>query len=137
MVAKEIVCERITKSLEMCNLNKTEEYFEIELPIIINFNQQLLTLRLHPFDDGYYVSTDGYTFDEYLEYSANYCEEYYNLFMEKDPHSHYQIQRDGAYLYKKYDADYSARGAVDEFVKFFVYLDDFMLDYWNKKTMEN
>lgn len=133
MVGKEVICERIKRSLEMCKINECEEYFEIDLPIITTFNQQLLTLRLYPFEDYYYVCNDGYTFDEYPEYSANYCEKYYNLFTEKDSHFHYQIQRNGAYLYKKYDPDYSARAAVDEFIRFFLYLDDFMLDYWNKE----
>ena len=87
-----------------------------------------LTLRSYPI----YMFTDGYTFDEDLEYSDDYCEEYYNLFMERDSHCHYQIQREGAYLYKKYGVELSARTDVDEFIKFFVYLDDFMLAYWNK-----
>ena len=136
MEGKEIVIERICKSLDMCKINKTEEYYQIELPVITFFNQQLVTLRLYPLDDGYYVSNDGFTFDEYPEYSASYCEECYNLFMEKETHCHHEIQRNGAYLYKKYDASCSARTAVDEFVKFFIYLDDFMLNYWNKDEEE-
>jgi len=136
MSEKEVVCERIERSLDMCKINKTEEYFEIELPVITFFNQQLITLRLYPSDDGYYVSTTDTVFDEYPEYSASYCEEYYNLFMENDSHYHYDIKREGAYLYKKYASNHSARHAVDDFVKFFVYLDDFMLNYWNKDEEE-
>ena len=133
MEGKEIICERIERSLDMCKINKTEEYYEIELPVITFFNQQLITLRIYPLDDGYYISTDGFTFDEYPEYSASYCEKYYNLFMEKDSHCHYEIQREGAYLYKKYASNHSARHAIDDFVKFFVYLDEFMLDYEKNK----
>lgn len=133
MVGKEVVCDRIIKSLGMCKVNKVDDCFEIELPVIMRFNQQIITLRLYPFDDGYYVSSDGYTFDEYLEYSANYCKKYYDLFMENDHHYHYEIKQEGAYLYKQYDEDYSARAAVDEFVRFFLLLDDFMLDYWQKE----
>lgn len=132
MVQKADVSKRILKSLNMCKVKKTEEYFEIELPVVTLFNQQLVTLRVYPLDDGYYISTDGLTFDEYPEYSENYCEQYYDLFMENDSHCHYDIQRYGAYLYKKYEANHSARTAVDEFVKFFVYLDDYILSYWNK-----
>ena len=133
MVGKNVVCERIIRSLDMCKINKIEEYFEIELPVVTLFNHQLVTLRLYPLDDGYYISTDGLTFDEYPEYSSSYCEKYYNLFIEKDTHCHYDIKRNGAYLYKKYEANCSARTAVDEFVKFFVYLDDFMLDFWKNQ----
>ena len=128
MEGKEIVIERIERSLDMCKINKTEEYLQIELPVITLFNNQLVTLRLYPLDEGYYISTDGFTFDEYLEYSESYCEKYYNLFITNDTHYHYDINREGAYLYKKYEADYSARCAVDEFVKFFIYLDDYLRD---------
>ena len=136
MEGKEIVCERIERSLGMCRINKKEEYYEIELPVITFFNQQLITLRLYPLDDGYYVSTTDTVFDEYPEYSASYCKQYYDLFMENDTHYHYEIKREGAYLYKKYASNHSARHAVDDFVKFFVYLDDFMLAYWNKEERE-
>lgn len=133
MSEKEVIIERIKKSLDMCKLNELDEYFEIELPVVTFFNQQLVTLRLYPFNDGYYVSTTDTVFDEYPEYSANYCQKYYNLFMEKNSHYHYQIKREGPYLYKKYEATCSVRTAVDEFVKFFVYLDDFILDCWKKE----
>ena len=69
MSEKEVVCERIMRALDMCNIKKTEEYFEIELPIILFFNQQLITLRLYPCDDGYYVSSLDTVFDEYPEYA--------------------------------------------------------------------
>ena len=126
MSEKEIVCERIIKSLSMCNITKTEEYLEIELPVVMFFNQRLITLRLYPCYDGYYIATDETTFNEYPEYAENDCQKYYDLFMKNDSHYHYQIKRNGPYLYKKYEADRSARTAVDEFVKFFVYLDDYL-----------
>ena len=75
-------------------------------------------------------------FDENEEYAENSCKYYYDLFMQNDLNCHYDIKREGAYLYKKYDSERSVRTAVDEFVKFFVYLDDFMLEYWKKKSEE-
>ena len=60
MVEKEEVCKRILSSLNMCNVKQTEEYFEIELPVVTFFNQQLVTLRLYPFDDGYYKFRQQY-----------------------------------------------------------------------------
>ena len=126
---KKIVCKRIIESLDMCKLKERENHFEIELPIVLFFNQQILTLRLYPTDDGYYICTDGTTFDD-CEYD---CKQYYDLFIANDKHCHYEIKQDNNYIYKKYDLDRSARTAVDEFVKFFVYLDDYILDYWNNK----
>lgn len=128
MKEKEIISKKILENLNMCNIAKKEEYFEIELPVVLSFNQQLITLRLYPCNDGYYVATPETVFDEYEEYAGNYCEKYYNLFMNIDCNHRYNIKREGAYLYKKYDSDSSARTAVDEFVKFLVYLDDYILD---------
>lgn len=136
MQEKEIVRERILRSLDMCNVKETKEYYEIELPVITFFNQQLVTLRLYPVDDGYYVSTTDTVFDEYPEYAENQCQKYYELFIKNDKHYHYDIKQDGAYLYKKYPSSHSARHAVDDFVKFFVYLDAYILDYLEKSAEE-
>lgn len=132
MSEKEVVCERIIKALDMCNINKTEEYFEIELPIILFFNQQLITLRLYPQDDGYYVSTLDTIFDEYPGYASTPCEEHYNAFIKDNPNYRYDIKRHEAYLYKKYSANHSARHAVDDFVKFLIHLDEYILNSYNK-----
>ena len=129
MQNKDLISNKIIANLDMCNVRKTQEYIEVVLPIVLFFNQQLLTLRVYPVDDGYYIATDGITFDEYSEYSENYCQHYYNLFVKNDSHAHYDIKQEGAYLYKKYDSDRSARTAIDEFVKFFIYLDEYMLNY--------
>ena len=47
--------------------------------------------------------------------------------MEKDKNNHYDIKLENNYLYKKYEEDYSVIRAVDEFVRFFIYLDDYIL----------
>ena len=128
-MSKEIVSQRIIDSLSMCNIKKTEKYFEIELPIVLFFNQQILTLRLYYTDNGYYISTDGTTFDD-CDYDCKY---YYDLFNGNDKNHHYDIKQDNNYIYKEYSLDRSARTAVDEFIKFFVYFDDYILNYWNNK----
>ena len=52
MSNKEVVKERILRALDMLKINETEEYYEIEVPVITFFNQQLITLRLYVTDDG-------------------------------------------------------------------------------------
>lgn len=136
MSEKEIIKERILRALDMLKVEEKEEYYEIELPVITFFNQQLITLRLYIVDDGYYVCTDGTTFNEYVEYASDDCEKYYDLFVRNNPNYHYDIKREGAYLYKKYAANYSARHAVNDFVRFFIHLDEYILDYWSKESCE-
>ena len=127
MEERELVYKKIRENLDMCNVKENEEYLEIVLPVVLFFNQQLITLRLYPICDGYYIYTLSTLFDEYEEYGEAECEKYYELFMKNDLHYHYDIKREKACLYKKYDSSRSARTAVDEFVKFLVYLDDYIL----------
>ena len=126
-MGKEVIENKIIDNLDMCKVDKKEGYLEVVFPVVTFFNQQLVTLRIYPFDDCYYISSTDTVFDEYEEYSANYCEAYYNDFIQNDNHNHYQINRYGPYLYKKYDSNRSARTAVDEFIKFFITLDDYIL----------
>lgn len=127
-MSKDQVEKIIIDNLEMCKIYKKEEYLEVVFPVVTFFNQQLITLRIYPFEDCYYISTTNTVFDEYEEYSENYCETYYNKFIQNERLNKFKILRKGAYLYKQYDADYSARVAVSEFIKFFILLDDFILE---------
>lgn len=123
--AKE-VSNSIEQQLNICKWQSINngKSFEIELPVVLYFNYQRLVLYIYPVDDGYYISDDGNTF---IEYSAD-TKYYYDLFNEKDQNNHYQIELDNDHLYKKYHYDYSLMSAIDEFVRFFIYLDQFMRD---------
>ena len=70
--------EKIINNLDMCKVEEYEDYLEVTLPVILSFNSQLITLRIYLRDDCYYVSSTDTLFDEYVEYSANYCEKYYS-----------------------------------------------------------
>ena len=114
--------DKILNSLKYCGVRKRKKYIEIELPVILYFNYQRLVLRIYPIEDGYYISDDGKTF---IEYSSD-TEYYYNLFMENDKNYHYDIQLDNGYIYKQYDGNYSVIAAIDEFIKYFINLNDYM-----------
>ena len=121
--AKEI-SDKLENQLHICKWESINngERFKIELPVVLYFNYQRLVLYIYPVDDGYYISDDGNTF---LEYSYD-TKHYFDLFNEKDQNYHYDILLDNNYIHKKYNFDYSLMSAIDEFVRFFVYLDDFM-----------
>ena len=128
MSNKKQIESRLIDALDMCKVDRKDDYLEVIFPVITSFNQQLVTLRLYPYEDYYYVSSTDTVFDEYEEYSTNYCEKYYNEFTKIDNLNNYQMNRYNAFLYKKYDGEYSARYAVDEFIKFFIELDKYMLE---------
>lgn len=100
------------------------EYFQIELPIVLYFNYQRLLLNIYPKDDGYLISDDGETFIEYSE-DAEY---YINLFNNNDNNYHYEIKLKDNCICKFFKYDYSLMSALDEFIRFFIYLDTYMRD---------
>lgn len=120
---KNEVSIKIEKQLKIINCKKKDDnVFEVELPVNTYFNYQRLVLLIYPIDDGYYISDNGETFFEYSE-DTKY---YYDMFIEKDSNYHYEIKVDKNFIYKKYDFNFSVIAAVDEFIRFFIYLDDFM-----------
>lgn len=121
--AKEI-SKKLEEQLQICKWEsiKDGETFWIELPVVLDFNYQRLRLYIYPVDDGYIISDDGETF---YENSFN-TEHYINLFNEGDGEYHYGIGIDGEFITKRYEYDYSLLYAINEFVRFFIRLDDFM-----------
>jgi len=122
-VAKEI-SEKLEKQLEICHWARTEDgtAFEIELPVVLYFNYQRLKLYIYPVDDGYYVSDDG---EAFLEHSCD-AQYYYDLFNKEDTGYHFEIELKDDHICKLYRFDYSLMSAIDEFIRFFILLDEFM-----------
>ncbi len=118
------MAEKLEEQLKICSWKSISEgkLFQIELPVVLYFNYQRLVLYIHPSDDGYYISDDGETF---IEYSGD-TKYYYDLFNNEDKSYHFGIELKGDYICKSYEFDYSLISAIDEFVRFFVLLDEFM-----------
>lgn len=118
------VSERLKNQLEVFKWESIDNglKFRIELPMHLYFNYQRLVLYVYPIDDGYYVSDDGDTFLEHT-HDTKY---YYDLFINNDKNRHYNIKLKKNYICKKYNFNFSLIAAIDEFIKFFVYLDAFM-----------
>ena len=115
---------KLEEELKICkweNINNGER-FQIELPVMLYFNYQRLKLNIYPVDDGYYISDDGETF---IEFSGD-TQYYFDLFVQKDNSFHFDIEMKNNYICKKYHFDYSLLAAMDEFIRFFILLDEFM-----------
>ena len=121
--AKEIR-ERLEEQLKICHWERIDQgkSFFIELPVVLYFNYQRLRLYIDPIDDGYSVSDDGETF---LEHSRD-TQYYYDLFEQKDQNYHFKIGLKDNFICKTYRFDYSLMSAIDEFIRFFIFLDEFM-----------
>ena len=118
------VSKSIREQLQICGWESVHQgqAFRIELPVVLYFNYQRLRLLIRPTDDGYLVSDDG---DTFLEFSGD-TGYYYDLFCDRDPAYHFEIQRKDNFLCKNYRFDYSVISAIDEFIRFFIRLDEFM-----------
>jgi len=122
--------ERLWKSLSSFGARDCGDYIELELPVVLHFAGILLTLRIYPIndDEGYYVLDDGTAF---LEFSCD-TEYYFRMFEADDKRYHFDIGVADRCFFKQYEPDFSARVALDEFVRFFVYLDDYILGNQDK-----
>lgn len=118
------ISEKLEEQLKICQWNSINEgeSFQIELPVVLYFNYQRLVLHIYPVDDGYYISDDGQTF---IEHSCD-TQYYFDLFNQKDKNYHYDIELKDNYICKNYQFDYSLISAIDEFIRFFILLDEFM-----------
>ena len=118
---------RILKQLEIFKTRDYGDYIEIDIPVALDFNFRLLSLRIYPLSlaEGYYISDIGGAFSERYNDTTKY---YFNMFTEDDRNEHFGIQVANDYFYKKYEFNFSVIVAINEFVRFFVYLDDYIMN---------
>ena len=66
---------------------------------------------------------------KFIKWDAINDGEYYlNLFNQNDKNYHYEIKLKDNRICKFYKYDYSLMSALDEFIRFFIYLDTYMRD---------
>ena len=98
-------------------------YIDITIPVVIRVCNGLLTLRISVSEEGYTVRCPLDIFEEANE-NAEY---YFKLFAKYDKNYHYEMQIKDDFFYKQYPCEYSLVCALDEFARFFILLDDFIL----------
>ena len=112
----------IMKDLDYFKPVQKDGYVEFVLPIDIKMFKACLRLHIYNTENGYAISDDGYTFYDFNEDS----EYYYNLYKEHNKY-HYDILLNDNYFYKEYKNNFNINVAINEFVRFFIYLDDYIV----------
>ena len=112
------------KNLEVFSPIKKDKFVEIVVPVAMDINYNLLKLTIIPLENGYVICDDGKTFKNF----NNSTDYYLNLFNEKNPNHSFEIKLKNDRIFKQYPDNFNIQVAVNEFVRFFVYLDDFILD---------
>ena len=125
------------KALEQIEVKDENGYTELTLPVVLNVACTLLTLRIENTSSGYTVLSPLDMFSE-----ANGTQErYFSIYEKCDGGYHYEMRLNAEGLvYKEYPEDYNPVCAVDEFVRFFVAFDDFIIQndvIGNEERFEN
>ena len=77
-------------------------------------------------EDIYLYKNASHWYGDYA--IPNDAEYYLNLFNQNDKNYHYEIELKDNRICKFYKYDYSLMSALDEFIRFFIYLDTYMRD---------
>lgn len=113
----------IIKQLDVFYCKEKDNYVEVSLPVALWMNCNCIVLKIKPTEKGYIITDTGDNFKEF-----NKCASfYYNKFVDSCKCS-YDINLDGETLYKEYENNVSIIVGIDEFVRFLVRLDDYILD---------
>jgi len=112
------------EKLKKFSPKQKKTYIEITLPIVLFIDGGLLDLRIKQESDGYMI-----WFPRNLFYDANGSQEfYYNIFENYDNNYHYDIQIKNGKIFKKYPNSANITVSVNEFIRYFILLDDFILE---------
>ena len=117
-ILKRLSTEFVAKQVDDC--------IELTIPLITHTNGGLLELKIKPTNDGY---TLCYTDNMFVEANAGGDQEYYfNIFKKHDKNCHFDIKIKNGLICKDYSADFNVAVAINEFIRFFVTFDDFIIN---------
>ena len=114
---------RLNKDYTVKNMKNC---IKIELPIVLHTSGTMLVLKIIPNDSGYTIYCPTNIFSE-----ANAGGDqtyYYNLFEKHDPHYHYGVSIKNGKISKDYTSDHNISVAINEFVRLYILLDDFIIN---------
>ncbi len=113
----------ILKQLEILSIKSDDDHVTITLPVCLYMNWNCVELIIKPTEKGYVITDTGDNFNRF----NNVASYYYDLFI-KSGNRFYDIQLDNETIFKEYEFNFSIIAALDEFIRFFANLDDFVLD---------
>ena len=114
----------VMKRLAEFSPTAQEGSFLVTFPVVMHISGGLLDLRITPCEDEYVISCTEDLFSE-----ANADQEYYfNLFTAYDKKYHYEIEIADGVIFKRYPSSFNLTVALNEFIRFFIILDDFIIE---------
>ena len=107
-------------------IKQMKSYIQVKLPLVLWTSGSLLNLKIKRKKEGYtiYCSTNLF-----LEANAGGDQTYYfNIFEKYDKNYHFDIKIKNGVIYKDYSKESSPTVAINEFIRFYIMLDDFIIN---------
>lgn len=102
-------------------------YFEISLPVVMEFAYTNLVLHVTPHENGEYtVSNAEDIFDEMGRPASYYHRGLLELLGEACPNTYRMIEEDAGIFHRRFAYDYAPLWALYEFIKFFMDLNEYV-----------
>ena len=114
--------EDLKNDLQIFTPQIVDNHIEIIFPIILDIKNNCFVLVLQPNQDGFLISDDGYTFERLNKETKHY----FSLFASKFPTICNGYKVDGEKIYKKYQTNQSVTHAINQFLRFFIEIDNFI-----------
>ena len=114
----------VMEYLETFSPRQGDGYVDFTVPVLFYSAHTFLDLRIIPGEDTYTVLCPDDLF-----YEANGPQErYFNIFMSRDEHYHYDMEIRDNIIFRTFENDFNPNVAVDEVIRFFVRFDDYILE---------
>lgn len=120
---KETVMKDILKRLKPFSPKMRRGYIDITLPVVIYTDGGLLDLRIRKTESGYKITCPRDLFAEANRDGAFY----FSAFERYGAGCHYGVKIKNGRFCKEYDGEQSIVVAINELIRFFILLDDFIL----------
>jgi len=99
---------------------------KVTLPVVINVSGTLIDLRIKQNESGFTIYCPTNIFSE-LNNQGNQ-EYYFNIFEKYDKNYHFDIKIKNGKIFKDYSKEQSVIVALNEFVRFYIMIDNFIID---------
>ena len=115
------------KSLSEYGAREADGYFELSIPVVMEFAYTNLVLHVTPHENGEYtVSNAEDIFDELSFSGEHYYRGLLALLGDACPSSYRKFEVDCGIFHRRYAYDYAPLWALYEFIKFFMDLNEYI-----------
>ena len=116
--------KEIVDALKIFEAQEKDGFIEINLPLILDMNNQCFVINIKPDKGGFMVSDGGFAFENFNEVAKHYFDMFASAFAEKC--EGFEVR--GEQICKRYADNTSLIFALNEFIRFFIEFDKFVCE---------